>query len=135
MLAKWLQITLITNNSIKARKGTQPDKSIATSSTRYSRVLDRLDSGDKSLVICLDFAPVHILDVRDLEEVFRIGTADTKNGTSALAVDLLLAVHAAGDDAAVLPRICSVNIPLVFDFSFFLDCERWGTVGIVRRKG
>jgi hypothetical protein len=53
---------------------------------------------------------VHILDVRDLKEVPRVGAADAQNGTPALAVDPFLAMHATYHEFAMLLCIRPVDI-------------------------
>jgi hypothetical protein len=66
-------------------------------------------------ILRLDLTPVHILDIGNLEEVARVGAADTQNGTLALAV-LPLALDAAVPDFAVLLGILAVRNELVNPF-------------------
>jgi hypothetical protein len=60
-------------------------------------------------ILRLDLAPVHILDIGNLEEIARVGAADTQDGTLALAV-LPLALDAAVADFAVLFGILAVRM-------------------------
>ena len=65
---------------------------------------------------------MHVLDIRDLEEILRVGAADTQSRTLALAVLPLLAVHAADSGCALF--LCGLTVKgFVSDGSEELNTE------------
>lgn len=62
-----------------------------------------------SSIIRLHSSPLHILHIRDIEELFRVGAAHAQDRAPAFAVLLLLAVEAALVEPAVLLCVLAVR--------------------------